>query len=118
MFTNIGGKIKGLAEFVCGLGILASIIAMLAMWSEEYWGMGILILIGGCLVSWIGSFAAYALGEITENSERQVELLNQLCNDQKILTENLSELQRMMVSDNRTEKSEEPKNVSAYLPEL
>lgn len=65
MFEEIGGKIKGLAQITCFIGIVASIIAGIVMFATSFW-LGILIIIGGCLSSWIGSFALYGYGEMIE----------------------------------------------------
>lgn len=113
MFDNIGRKIKDLAVLTCWLGIIGSVLIMFAM-IEDNPGMGILILVGGCLISWIGSFAAYALGEITENSERQVQMLTQLCKEQEKMNENLSKLQKTTDSLNNTKNSEEASGFSTY----
>ena len=88
MFENIGGKIKDLAVLVCWIGIIASIIAAVVLCSAGSIGFGLAVLIAGGLSSWIGSFAAYALGEITENSEKQTAMIKQLCDEQKTMNDN------------------------------
>lgn len=72
MFNNIGSKMKKLATFFCWCGIIASVIATLALWSahEEYAptiGTGFLVLICGIAGSWLGSVALYAFGQITDD---------------------------------------------------
>jgi len=77
MFANIGGKIKGLAVGICILGIAASVIAGLGLMtagSAESIGVGFAILVGGSLLSWIGSFFAYGFGELIENTTVIAEL--------------------------------------------
>ena len=77
MFNNIGGKIKGFAKFICWLGIIASvIIAILNITTSVAVGniaigvlVGVLIAVGGVLVSWIGSFLLYGFGQLIENSD-------------------------------------------------
>lgn len=68
MFDNIGGKIKKLAEIICGLGIVASIISGIVVMAidEDMILIGLLIIALGCLLSWIGSFFTYGFGEIIE----------------------------------------------------
>ena len=83
MFKNIGKKIKGLAALVCWMGIISSAITAAGVWAAGYIGYAILILIIGALASWISSFYAYALGEITDNTSKQVELLTKLYEEQK-----------------------------------
>ena len=68
MFNNIGGKIKTLAQVVCGIGIGVSVIIGLILMAqdEDTIFAGILVLILGSLSSWIGSFMTYGFGEIIE----------------------------------------------------
>ena len=68
MFTNIGGKIKALAEALCYIGIVAASITGMIMFSKASAGIGVLIIVGGSLVSWVGGFFAYGFGELIENS--------------------------------------------------
>ncbi len=91
MFNNIGGKIKGLAKFLCWLGIILSVIIgviliIAAASSRSYtfdgYGeritlssggsvvAGILVIVFGSLASWIGSFFMYGFGELVENSKK------------------------------------------------
>ena len=67
MFRNIGGKLKGLAGFVCGIGILASVVYACTLFAARAIGYGILFLVCGSLLSWIGSWALYAFGQITDD---------------------------------------------------
>lgn len=68
MFTNIGKKIKTLAQIICGLGIGISVITgfILIAQDEDTLFVGVLILLLGSLFSWIGSFMTYGFGEIIE----------------------------------------------------
>ena len=123
MFDNIGGKIKNLAECMCWLGIIGSVIAAFVLWSNNSYysptiGLGIAVLVGGCLVSWIGSFAAYALGELTENSERQIAMLTKLYEEQKIMNERFSQLQQEIDSKNSSKSNNEANSLTYHLPEL
>ncbi|MBQ6672275.1 MAG: hypothetical protein IKR80_03925 [Spirochaetales bacterium] len=91
MFNNIGGKIKGLAKFMCWLGIILSVIIGVIMiiaaassrsYTFDSYGekitlstggsivAGILIIVFGSLASWIGSFFMYGFGELVENSKK------------------------------------------------
>lgn len=74
MFNNIGKKLKTLAEIVCTLGIVASILSAFVIWGQNsrYNStifIGILVLVLGSLSSWIGSFFTYGFGELIENLE-------------------------------------------------
>lgn len=75
MFDNIGGKIKKLAKVLCWFGIVASVIWALVTWIlaifdpyMESVGKGFLVLILGCLSSWIGSFFIYGYGQLIEDT--------------------------------------------------
>lgn len=87
MFNNIGGKIKGLAKFMCWLGIILSVIIgiLLIMSATNRNGYyrstdsatvvyGIIVIVVGSLLSWIGSFVLYGFGELVDNSSKLVEL--------------------------------------------
>lgn len=78
MFKNIGGKIKGLAQVICTVGIAISVVAGVSMIGPGYngamVGMGFAVMIVGSLVSWIGSFFAYGFGELIENTTVIAEL--------------------------------------------
>ncbi len=76
MFGDIGGKIKGLAQVVCWIGIIASVISGLLMLSNgDYAPIGIIIMLLGSLVSWVSSFTLYGFGELIDNSSKIVDLL-------------------------------------------
>ena len=79
MFNNIGGKCKGLARFLCWVGIICSVIGAIVLfvygakcsyrdYIHPFVGYGFLVLIVGPLSSWIGSWVIYAIGEAAENS--------------------------------------------------
>ena len=78
MFDNIGGKIKALAKVLCWIGIvlfvISGIVTMLQEQSDQAVLAGILTIIVGCLLSWIGSFFAYGFGQLIENTDELVRL--------------------------------------------
>ena len=87
MFDNIGRKIKTLAKVSCWMGIIGSIITAIVMICNYYIEiriMGWIVLFAGPLVSWISSFALYALGEIADNSATQTQLLTKLAQKEGI----------------------------------
>ena len=78
MFDNIGGKIKTLAVVLCILGMIASFVAAIFLWTQNsrYNSTilaGFLTLGGGCLISWIGSFFTYGFGQLIESAEETAE---------------------------------------------
>lgn len=82
MFSNIGEKIKTLAEVICIIGIVASIIAAIVMFSNSEIGLGFLLLILAPLLFWISSFTLYGFGEIIvllkQNIDKQTEIIKKL----------------------------------------
>lgn len=76
MFNNIGRKIKGLAEIICVLGIIASVFIGLGLKNASA-GLTFLIVCGGSLLSWIGSFVLYGFGELVDTAmEMKEEIIN------------------------------------------
>ena len=72
MFDNIGGKIKGVAKFITWLGIIASVISFLIIVSigeNELIGLGFILLVVGCIGSWLSSLMLYGFGQLIENTE-------------------------------------------------
>lgn len=76
MFGNIGGKIKTLAKVLTWLGIISFVIWGFVCISDEEKVLGLILMIGGSLSSWISSFLLYGFGQLIENSDKIVELLN------------------------------------------
>ena len=72
MFNNIGKKIKTLAELICWIGILISLILGLIFVIENIF-VGFIIFIIGVLSSWVGSFLLYGFGELVDNSTKIVK---------------------------------------------
>ena len=70
MYTNIGGKIKMLAKILCVLLSIIFVVYGICVFATFYQmrGMGILIMIGGPLLSWVSSFFAYGFGELIEKT--------------------------------------------------
>lgn len=72
MFDKIGNKIKILSEVLCLIGILASFIggaAVICTSTDKDANSMVLvfiIVILGCIVSWVSSFCLYGLGELIE----------------------------------------------------
>ncbi len=76
MFNNIGEKIKMLAQVLCWLGIIGSIIFGLVLIADNIYfdiGQGILIMIGGALLSCINSLVLYGFGELIKSNMMLVE---------------------------------------------
>ena len=64
-----------IAKISCWIGIISSvIIAMLFLAENSNEAIGLLVLIGGSLFSWVGSFITYGFGQLVENSDKLLEL--------------------------------------------
>ena len=90
MFRNIGRKIKLVSATLCYFGVVLSILYALDYTLREKNFEGIIIAVFVCLLFWVGSLAAYGLGELIESSvaqckylERQCELLESIDSDNK-----------------------------------
>ena len=80
MFTNVGGKIKSLAKFMCYLGIALSVGVggwLLYCIPRGYGSEQQMLLVGGIativvgsLLSWLGSLGLYGFGQLVESTER------------------------------------------------
>ena len=77
MFDNIGSKIKTVATTLTALGITLSVLAGIVILCEGD-ASGLFVIIFGSLLSWLGSFLLYGFGQLVENSDRMVELLEEI----------------------------------------
>ena len=66
MFSNIGGKIQGVAKAVCWGGIIVSILTaiILLMADDDLALVGLLTALVGSVGSWISSLFLYGFGEL------------------------------------------------------
>lgn len=74
MFDNIGGKIKSLAQVVCWIGIVCSVLygIILIVADEDLAFLGFVVMVIGSLVSWVSSFTLYGFGQLVENTDQLV----------------------------------------------
>ena len=116
MFKNIGGKIKGLATVICWIGIIISIIVGIVFFIEAgnagrsrrttaiITGVGTIV--GGSLVSWIGSFLLYGFGQLVENSDKVAKSNEELIKLKRTDITNLRSLESQIKS--QESKPKEP----------
>lgn len=71
MWENIGSKLQKLAKVVCWIGIIFSVIGGIVMITQKQAVLGIVYIILGPLLSWIGSWTMYGLGLVVENVENK-----------------------------------------------
>ena len=78
MFKNIGRKIKKLAMVSCWIGILFSIIYFLLIASSDSDLVVPGFIVGALLVlcSLTNSFTLYGFGQLIENSEKTIRILD------------------------------------------
>lgn len=115
MFNNIGKRLQTLAKFTCWIGIIASVIWAIVLWSansryESTILYGILVLIFGCLGSWVGSWAMYALGDAAENAsasaENAIEAAQNTVDTYNLLLEQGKEIQSLKEQIQELKKTE------------
>lgn len=93
MFENIGNKIKKLADAICWIGMIASLIIGLSFVDSLEAGFGTIVI--GSLVSWIGSFSLYGFGELVDaNSVMKAKI----CRIEK----SISNIEKSMCKENNS----------------
>lgn len=75
MFSNIGGKIKATAKVSCWILIVLFVIAGIALMASRAVLPGLITMVAGALLAWVGSFVLYGFGEMVENSCIQTNLM-------------------------------------------
>ena len=81
MFDNIGRKIKTVAKLFCWIEIICCVVAGIAiMGSGESAAVavGIIVALGGSLMSWVGSFVMVGFGELVENSTKIAAIISDI----------------------------------------
>ena len=88
MWSNMGNKLKVLAQIICIIGMIISLIQAIGIWSintadisvhignanvyqgqsSTFW-TGLWALLLGCVLSWVGSFVLYGFGIIVGFAE-------------------------------------------------
>ena len=97
MFDNIGKKIKTLAVTICVIGVAASVIVGITfIYGLDSFGLsgfvklenrisaGILVIVFGSFISWIGSFFTYGFGELIDSNQAIEKQLKSLVNSHNI----------------------------------
>ncbi len=72
MFTNIGKKIKTLAMVLAWAGIIGSVLGGIVLMEEADEAVGLLTMLVGALMSWVGSFFMYGFGQLIDNTDKLV----------------------------------------------
>ncbi|MBQ7379816.1 MAG: hypothetical protein IJW70_09120 [Clostridia bacterium] len=98
MFDNIGKKIKILAEVLCWVGIVLSVLfGAILIISPAYTGemdllyRGIFVIVFGCLFSWVGSFCLFGFGELIEKNSETTQYVKEIRDHQKKQYRNTTE---------------------------
>ena len=78
MYHNSGAIVKGLATLVAALMMIACVVGgiFFIVRSEMIW-LGLAIIFGGCLVSWLACLMMAAFGELVNNSYKILKILNE-----------------------------------------
>ena len=72
MFSHIGRKVKGLAVALCTIGMIGSVAAGVTLYLTKLMDLipCIAIGVGGLVVSWLGSWVLYCIGDTHVRIER------------------------------------------------
>ena len=82
MYYNVGGKLKVVSKIFFWIGCIASVIAGISFLNIEMFEVaGILFIVAGPLLSLVGSWAMYALGDIAEGMEYMIYMKKMEAND-------------------------------------
>lgn len=92
LYDNIGKKIKDLAKGIFIIEAIGAIITGFVFFciDEEFILYGLLILVFGPIVAWVGSWILYAFGELVEktsDSENVARLILKKLNENDIILE-------------------------------
>ena len=81
MFDNIGRKIKTVAKLFCWIEIICCVVAGIAIMGageSAAVAVGIIVALGGSLMSWVGSFMMVGFGELVENSAKIAAIISDI----------------------------------------
>ncbi len=69
MFDNIGKKIKSLATVITWIGIILWCLIGFSLFRDGKTALyGLLVMVGGGILSWLSSLLLYGFGELVDNS--------------------------------------------------
>ncbi len=112
MFEDIGRSIESLARILRFLGIIGSVIASISMFitasemrygGEVYTILGIVILIGGSIVTWISTFLLYAFGELVD---KVCDIQKDVKDIKKTATLTLATIEEYTIEEKPTEQND------------
>ena len=86
MFNNVNLKLKAAGRFFAIHGIIGSVITGVVLLFNKYlWWIGIIVILGGVLLSWIFGLLLYGYGQLIENTSlnRNYEHLKEQLNNEK-----------------------------------
>lgn len=69
MYNNIGEKIKALAIIGAALEAIAFLIAGIIFCANDSAGIGLVLIFGGALFSWLSSFILYGFGQLIVDAD-------------------------------------------------
>ena len=98
MFKDIGYKIETVASVVCAIGIGISLVVGLGLaLVYEQMVLGIIVALGGMLISWLSTILMYGFGTLVRTNEEMNEKIYQMNENLDQLVE-ISERQRVLTS--------------------
>ena len=114
MYDNIGQKIKGLAKAIFIIeAILFIFIGIALMIAPGGFLVGLLVVVGGFLCSWISSWLLYGFGEIIdllqENKAKTTALYNAYCqNHTTEAYKAVAKIQKMVAEETEAKPEKNP----------
>lgn len=86
MYHNTGAAIKVLATILAVLMMIGCVAAgVLLIVEEEEIELGLAIMIGGCLVSWLCGLMMAAFGELVSNTHKILKLLKVMAQEKPVV---------------------------------
>ncbi len=71
MYKNVGKQIKDLASIAALIEAIASVVTgviLACIDIDDFWWIGLIIIVGGLLVAWLSNLILYAYGELVDKT--------------------------------------------------
>ena len=86
MYRNTGAAIKVLATILAVLMMIGCVAAgVFLIVEEEEIGMGLGVIVGGCIVSWLSCLMMAAFGELVNNTHKILKLLKAMPREKPVV---------------------------------
>jgi mannitol-specific phosphotransferase system IIBC component len=103
MYNNLGSRLKTLAIVIAIVGIVGSVVTGIILATAGGFLAFLIPAVAGSLVSWLGSWVMYAIGETHERTEQNAAALSEI-------RSKLTEVSKTEVSKTEVSKTEVSKS--------